>query len=148
MLLSHAWRLLQERPDGNLGGGLPNSVFDALLEAWLVHARLLDDFLRHGQSHGRGAFAREWQPAFRSDGFLTAPQREAVNAQVVHLSWKRKRWGADTRPPWDREIRELTNDCCKELLRFFDEVPVDVRTGFGLSRSHAKAWLENGSCPP
>jgi len=146
MMLCHAWEFLKNRPDGSLEA-LPDNRFDALLEAWLVHIRLLDDFLRHGQSKKDAAIARDWHGKWRSDGFLDDEDRAVLNAQLTHLSWKRRRWDSEVRPPWDGQMREWSNACCKEVLRLCDEVPEDLKPGFEWIRSHAEGLLRDGARP-
>ena len=45
-----------------------------------------------------------------------------MNDQLMHLNWRRLRWDADNRPPWEFRFVELTDACCAELIRFFDFV--------------------------
>ena len=144
IVLRHATEFLRLYPDGKLGLGLKSNVHDALLEAWLVHIRLLDDFLRHGQSHGGSAIARDWYDEWRSDGFLDKAHRAVLNDQLAHLSRNRKRWDLHERPPWDGQMRAWTTACCEELLRFFNEVPSDVAPAFDVPRSHVETWLTKG----
>lgn len=69
----------------------------ALVEAALVHLRLLDDFLgqpptgQHDDVHAQ-QFAPTWQPK----RFIDPDERQRINAQVQHLAWRRTS-GAD----WD-----------------------------------------------
>ncbi|HJX49512.1 MAG TPA: hypothetical protein VJ375_16855 [Gaiellaceae bacterium] len=120
MLVCQAYELLSRYPDG-LPDGFRDHTEDALLEAWLVHLRLLDEFLRLGQRTRGNAIARDWFREWRSTGFLTRDERTAIEAQVSHINWSRKKWSREQRPPWG-DIRRLTEACCRELLRFFAEV--------------------------
>ena len=148
MLLSDAWALLDDRPDGVLGPGLRHNLSVALLEAWLVHIRLLDDFLRHGQSKDGAAIARDWQPRWSSNGFLTNEHRQALSDQITHLTWQRQRWTDEVRPPWEGQIRPWTDACCEEMLRFFDSVPEELGSAFDVSRAHIDEWLRLGAARP
>ncbi len=145
MLLSDAWALSEDRPDGLLGQRFGRNVRDALLEAWLVHIRLLDDFLRHGQSKDGAAIARDWQPRWSSNGFLVDEHRQAVNDHIAHLTWQRQRWTDEVRPPWEGRIRPWTDACCAELLRFFDSVPEELSSAFDVPRAHVEEWRRLGA---
>ena len=147
MLVHDAASLHELRPDGYLGGGMPDHKWDAVLEAWLVHLRLLDDFLEKGQSHHGAAIARDWHDLWRSDGFLDEDVRDAVNDQLMHLSWRRLRWTEDTRPPWEHRFVEITDACCKELIRFFGEVRPALRPVFETPRRFAQSWLDTRKPP-
>ena len=147
ILLCHAWAFLQRYPDGILGQGLADNVDDALLEGWLVHIRLLNDFLRHAQP-GKHANAAAWERSWRSEGFLKPNDRDVLNDQLMHLAWKRKRWDEHSRPPWEGQIRGWTDACCAELLKFFQQVRDDLKPAFAVPRSYAEAWLLTGARPP
>jgi len=55
----------------------------AVLEASLMHLRLLDEFLRNG---GRGAFkASDWIPGWAPRPWLRSEVRRRLSAQVAHL---------------------------------------------------------------
>ena len=88
-------------------------VDDALLEATLVHLRLLDDFLR-STGGPRSVRAQEWvsqhdwQP--RKD-WLKPEIPKRISQQVAHLSQQRDAWFE-----WD--IRDYAHRCCRELESF------------------------------
>ena len=142
MLNCQVRELLKECPDELFGDGLPNCRVDALLEAWLVHIRLLDEFLRTWGTH-RGAESSQWGKFWKSDGILTETQRQAVNAQVAHLGWDRKRWTETVRPPWERQIRAWTTACCEGLKRFVVAIPPARRPAFEKALSTADDWLNS-----
>jgi len=88
---------------------------DALLEATLVHLRLLDDFLGPRRKDDRDLHASDWIADWAASQWLPSGEWKRVGAQVVHLSWRR-----DPRFEWD--IRAYVYACCEELDRFFREV--------------------------
>jgi hypothetical protein len=145
MFVSHAWELLKRYPGGSVMGFRSN-VDDALLEAWLIHLRLLDEFLRAGQS-GKSAVARDWHRGWQRKAVLTEQQREALNRQLAHLRWDRQRWEGGLTPPWDRRIREMTDALCGILIEFIDEIPQPLRASFSKARGNAASWLRSGSRP-
>jgi hypothetical protein len=145
MFVSHAWELLERYPDGSVMG-LRNNTDDGLLEAWLIHLRLLDEFLRAGQS-GKSAVARDWHRGWKPKAALTEQQREAVNRHLAHLRWDRQRWEGGLTPPWERRIREMTDALCGTLIEFIDEIPQPLRESFSKARGNAASWLRDGSRP-
>jgi hypothetical protein len=127
-LLERRWRDVQKRrrrsPDAVIGAD-----GQALLEAVLVHLRLLDDFLGHASQdktpnppHDQDdVFARHWDdpsgsPWTRS-GFLDS-ERDRVNAKVAHLTGRRLTV-PDVQPD---DIPPLVLGCCERLNEFFDHV--------------------------
>jgi hypothetical protein len=91
------------------------TIDDALLEATLVHARLLDEFLAGFSRHTAAVKARHWVSNWSSSGCLSADERRSINAQVAHLSSERAPWR-----DWD--LRGYALACCQELERFLAEV--------------------------
>lgn len=69
----------------------------ALVEAALVHLRLLDDFLGKppNQQHD-DVHAQQFAPTWKPKRFIDPDERKRINAQVQHLAWRRTS-GAD----WD-----------------------------------------------
>jgi len=98
-------------------GFLEPPIDDALLEATLVHLRLLDDFLA-GSSHPNAVNARAWIPDW-SERCIPKEVRERIDAQVVHLSSRRLRMPS---PRWD--IPAYAHACCERLDKFFEAVRV------------------------
>jgi hypothetical protein len=116
MLVCHARALL-----GFPGGlpaddrlGFPNPAWDAVLESWLVHVRVLDEFLRLTRSEKGNAYAREWYRQW-SGGFLDDAERRAIDRQVTHLNARR-------RSPAEWDVRGLTEAACAKLIEFCDAV--------------------------
>lgn len=69
-------------------GGFNRPIIDdAVLEATLVHVRLLDEFL-DGSTKGKkyNIKARHWCSGWRHAGFLDDITRGQINSQVAHLS--------------------------------------------------------------
>jgi hypothetical protein len=117
---------------------------NALLEAMLVHLRLLDDFFGSKQQlapRNRSAtddvFARHWLPSWQPRRFLTETQRGRANAQITHLA-ARRRWNHR----WP--LPQMTSRCCRTLLRFVDELEQEApqrAKAFAKARGIAQAWL-------
>ena len=100
-------------------------VFDALIEAVLVHVRLLDEFLGNPQQAEPATkrdrdtvFAAHYLPRRAPASFLTQAERGDVNAQVAHLSGRRR-----AQFPWS--LMDLTERCCAGLHRFFADLGSD-----------------------
>ena len=91
------------------------TIDDALLEATLVHLRLVDEFLA-GSPHPHAVNAAHWLPQWSSRGISTEV-RERIDAQVAHLSSSRV-------PHHDWEIQRNTYECCVALDRFLQAVAV------------------------
>ena len=84
----------------------------AVLEASLMHLRLLDEFLRND---GRGLKACDWITDWQPIPWLDEKVRDRLNEQVAHLSPRR-----DLRYEWS--FCAYGAAYCQELVRFFDEV--------------------------
>jgi hypothetical protein len=130
--------LLQEY-GRELPPGFTGPTEDAVLEASLMHLRLLDDFLRNWGDH-RAIKGEFWVPGWEAETWLDESDRKRINAKVVHLSRLRN----DS--TWD--LYALGSACCEQLSRFFTQVqkrcdpdrlaafldaPEDVRRGFNSS---------------
>lgn len=94
-------------------------VYDALVEAPLVHLRLLDEFLgsplqaQAATTRDRDTvFAEHYLPGWTPRPLLTKPERQDLNAQVAHLSGRRQ-------PHFPWSIMDLTVRCCVGLDDFF-----------------------------
>jgi hypothetical protein len=94
---------------------------NALLEALLVHLRLFDDFFgssKQTQPRQRSdrddVFARHWLPTWRPRGVLSPVQRSRVNAQLAHLTARRR-----MKNPWTLEMVRRT---CRVLIAFLDQL--------------------------
>jgi hypothetical protein len=141
MLVGHARELRPFLRDGRLPAGFPpDTPADAYLEAWLVHIRLLNEFLKDHRGRG-AATADEWEPdGWQRRGFLEKEEREAVDRQLAHLSWKRDGWDDQRRPPWERPD-DWTRRACERLVEFIDAVPAPRRSAFAEARSQAERAL-------
>src|SRR5207253_2196748 len=89
----------------------PNPAWDAVLEAWLVHLRVLDEFLRLTRSEKGNAYARGWHARWNGRGFLDGGERNAIDRQVVHLNARRH-------SPAEWDVRGLTESACWKLIEF------------------------------
>ncbi len=119
MLVCHARALLRDYPNrlpDDEEFGFPHHAYDALLEAWLVHLRLLDEFLEAKKRSRDRVNARHWLgQSWSSEGFLKEPEVRAVNSQVAHL-------GRGRRSPKGWAVQELTTKACESLVAFCEEV--------------------------
>lgn len=87
----------------------------ALLEAVLVHLRLLDAFLRGGGGRD-DVEARHWVPGWTSRT-LGRKQLDRVNVKVAHLAARRATRRTDWKP---EELAAPVTRCCRNLSAFFD----------------------------
>jgi hypothetical protein len=92
---------------------------DALLEAALVHLRLLDDFLDSRGQHPCDVRASYWIPrsSWRPKKWLPAGVRRRINWQVAHLSLCRDEW-------FDWKIGLYAYRFCVEFEAFLRAVEV------------------------
>jgi hypothetical protein len=100
-----------------LRGRVARADQQALVEAPLIHLRLLNAFLLHplpAKKHLVCAALWVWSPR----GFLTRAERGRVSEKVAHISVNRLTMG-DWRP---REIVPLTSRCCAGMLEFVEHV--------------------------
>jgi hypothetical protein len=122
-LAQQASVLLQRQSEGQ-----PHTTeTNALIEAALIHLRLLDDFLgseRQTQPAGTNppddVFARHWLPTWEPSGFLSAEERSGIHAQVAHLSSRR------SAPGWT--IGEMTQRCLNRFGEFLDQLRTESPT--------------------
>lgn len=75
---------------GRLGGRLRDARELALMEAALVHLRLLDDFVG-SPPVGDDVSATHYLSTWKLQQFLEADERDRINAQVAHLAARRQR---------------------------------------------------------
>jgi hypothetical protein len=91
----------------------------ALIEAVLVHVRLLDEF--HGQTganaHPNDVLASHFLPTWTPTRTLSPPDRDAINAQLAHMSTQRTSGYS-----WD--LATLVTDACRMFVSFVDAVRV------------------------
>lgn len=116
MLVGQACDFHRKYPEGMppSGGFKDPIVDDALLEATLVHLRLLDDFLRSVGTHPCDVRASDWVPKRTwqpTKDWLKPDIRRRINWQVAHLSVCRDSW-------FDWDVRGYGYACCKELESF------------------------------
>lgn len=114
MLVDQARVLIDRYGCAGPMGSDKDPVSNALLDAVLVHLRLLDDFLRNG-GWDTDIKASDWVPKWRPVQWLGPRVRERINWQVAHLSGLR-----ETEHDW--YLGESVLACCEQLSRFFDEV--------------------------
>jgi hypothetical protein len=92
----------------------------AILEAVLVHLRLLDAFLDtppRGDDVAARHWVKGWKTRKRNQRVFTPKMNDRVNAQVAHLAARRRMPGV--RP---QELGEPVLRCCKRLREFFEAV--------------------------
>ena len=122
----------QVRLLAQLVGGHDAQV-DALVEASLVHVRVLDEFLCSppGRDDDVRAihYAREWRPG--DHAVLSVEQRRDVNAQLFHLVGRRvqsRRWNLDA----------LTRRACLVFCSFVTQVDDEWREHFDVAHAEAR----------
>ena len=117
---------------------LPSPLFDALLEASLVHFRLLDDFLgrkRNERSPKTSVFACDWPGSWKPKSVLTHDVHSRIDRELAHLSSDRLSGRL-----WD--LGSMTNACCQTLLEFFDSLDPERASAFKKSRELVEGWPE------
>jgi hypothetical protein len=100
----------------------PSADEEALLEASLVHVRLLDEFLSCSGRHPDDVRACDWA-GWSPQAFLSDAMRKQINAHVAHLSSRRvigQEWN----------LAQLGEACCVRLLEFFDAIPPEMLPAF------------------
>ena len=75
------------------------------LEAWLLHARTLDDFLGMPTPTYDDVVAQHWLPNWTPRRFLDDEERRRLNAQIAHLAGRRE-------PFYRWDPRALTERAC------------------------------------
>ena len=89
----------------------------ALIEASLVHLRLLEEFLTKPVGRTKYA-ARAALWGWSGGGFFTRRERGRVNAKVAHLAIDRL-----TEPNWQpQELGPLAVRCCERIVEFVEHV--------------------------
>jgi hypothetical protein len=127
-------RTVSERtdPEGHLELGADGQ---ALVEASLVHLRLLDEFLGGRPSNEKDYRATEWLgAAWDHEGFLD-DRRDRVDAKVAHLARRRPEL-QDFLPS---EVSALAETCCDLFEVFVGQLPTRsasrLRRGAGVDCS-------------
>ena len=106
-------------PSGPAGSIGIEPETQALLEAVLIHLRLLDEFLGN-QGRDTDVKARYWNPGWGSDQWLAPGAREQISWRVAHLSSLR-----EIDSYW--RVTEYVLACCEELEKFFKTVKPSER---------------------
>lgn len=124
--------------------GADDVVRNALLEACLIHLRLLDDFLG-GRPKGDDVSAQHWLPTWRPRRFLSRQQTVDINAQLAHLAARRQHWNFE----WP--VRTLAVACAGRFEEFFSELErACPQRALSLAKAHEFAemmlgWEKAGS---
>jgi hypothetical protein len=122
----------------------------ALLEAVLVHLRLLDEFLgdprqtkRRKKADPDDVFACHWDrrrhPRWKPKRFL-GDDRQKLNARLAHLTGRRLK-PPDVEPD---DLPPLVLKCCERLNEFFDHVDAHNHarvTAFACPRERVRQFL-------
>jgi hypothetical protein len=127
-------------PDDELG--FPHPAWDAILEAWLVHLRVLDGFFRQTRPQKGDAYGRQWLKRWSGGGFLDPGDRRAIDRQLVHLN-------ASRRAPMTWNVHQLTESACRKLLEFCEAVRAkhpERHATVRDARCFAEKFLENTLC--
>ena len=114
-------------------------VGQALLEASLVHLRLLHEFLHPTPQRADSAYAGLWVASWSKRGYLTGRQYGRISAKVAHLSASRLRSEFDDFQAG--EIKPLAVACCETLRDFLDALPSPEPEGFVKGREHVVGCL-------
>lgn len=108
-------------------GSMTDTEGQAMLEASLVHLRLLDDFLGDCRKHPDDLHANDWVPGWGARSWLDPSVRKRIDWHVAHLSARR----VDDWEGWD--LPAYVRACCDELGRFFGEITDDrLRAFYGI----------------
>ena len=116
-------------------------VGQALLEASLVHLRLLHEFLHPTPQRSDSAYAGLWVASWSTCGYLTGRQYGRISAKVAHLSASRLRSEFDDFEPG--EIEPMAVGCCEALRDFLAALPSPVPEGFVRTREHVEEFLSS-----
>lgn len=101
----------------------PNVVANALYESFMVHARLLDDFLRN-RGHDSDAKASDYITVTTWKLPCTKPDwHRIVDKRIVHLDWSRE-------PQSGENIGEILAELRTDLLGFYAALPADRQVWF------------------
>lgn len=107
---------------------------DALIEAGLVHLRLLDDFLgATRRQHKTDVLASDWPGNWEQRRFLSNAERGRINRELAHLTSDRK-FGST----WD--IDGFISKCCDLMMRFVDSVEEERAAALDAVRGEASKW--------
>lgn len=101
---------------------------DAVLESFLVHARLLDGFLahRHPEEEDPNAddvFAVDYAPEWDPRHFMPGQERAIANKQVAHLTWRRQ-------IKQKTRVRQVRTELASGLEAFLALLPPEQRAWF------------------
>jgi hypothetical protein len=114
------FRLTQDKHLGN-----------TVLEAFLVHVRVLDEFLRKGTPRGEDVLAVDYCPIWTPLGALDCPTRTEIDRRIAHLTVRRTndfRWT-------DLKARHtLTRAVNRRFLEFLAQLKVGHPDRAALSR--------------
>jgi hypothetical protein len=102
---------------GRMQAGVQDVVFHrALLEAALVHLRILDDFfLKMPHPQHDDVTAKHYLSRWTARSFLSQADRSQINAQLMHLALRRQ-----NAYPWNPGA--LMIDACDMFVRFVDDL--------------------------
>ena len=113
--------------------GPTNPTADALIEAFLVHTRLLDDFLGKNTPSGDDVLASHYIVDWTAERFLDSDEVDDVNAQIAHLAARRHGLRS-----WD--VSSITNRACDALDAFHGQVPPYRRSYFKQIPWSTRRW--------
>jgi hypothetical protein len=114
------------------------TIDDALLEATLLHLRLLDEFLSGRATrdkHPLAVGAYDWLDGY--SGYFLGDALEVVDAQVAHISLARV-----TSHAWN--LPRLALLCCRRYDRFLQRIAIerpDRSSAFDRAREHVRHGL-------
>ena len=121
---------LVEQYGNKIPEGFQNHQEDALLEASLVHLRILDDFLGPkpdtSSRRVRDLNAADWLPDWRVEVWLDPAVRNLIDWKVAHLTsvsavhyeWRLATLGAALCDVLERFLAEIADQCPGRLKAF------------------------------
>jgi hypothetical protein len=115
--------------------GDDQTATNAVLEAFLVHARILDDFLGKATPHKEDVLAVDYLPTWRPDYALDEAVRLEIDRRVAHITARRVTVHAWARGPYARPA--IADAVLGGFGRFVDE----------LSSVFASTWRRRASSP-
>jgi len=123
-------------PTRSVDNALSTGMLSALVESFIAHARLMDEFLGGRESVRRddvvaARLAERWERR----GFLTAENRERADKQVLHFTTKRRR-----RERWP--IHAIARALAHTYLEFYDLLEHDDQYELEGTAISARAIIE------
>lgn len=121
---------------------LSTGMLAALVESFIAHARLMDEFLGgRGNPRGDDVAAGGLVSSWERHGFLAEADRTRMDKQLMHLTKARKR-----RERWP--IHAIARGLADTYLAFYDLLDVDDQYELEGTAESARAILERCDSDP